>query len=279
MNDYLSTLASKLQSVGVDSPHLEARMLVAHALGVKSLSEEFSELTPHQQALIEQIVEKRAAHFPLCKILGEKGFYKYDFMVNENVLSPRPDTEVLVEAAIIAAKRQGAKTILDLGTGSGCIILSILGDVETLTGFAVDASEKALEVAVANAQNMGLENRVRFFHASWFDEDLPERLGTSFDLIVSNPPYIPSTEILELESEVKEHDPLSALDGGEDGLHHYRQIAALSAKILNPGGLILLEGGLHQENAIADIFVSSGLQRQEVIADLSGINRCIILKK
>ncbi len=281
MNDCLQNLIAKLRAAGADSPRLEAKMIQAHLLGCEESDSDLENrcLNEAQQRVADEIIEKRGRHWPLCKLLGQKGFYKYDFVVSEDVLSPRPDTEVLVEAAIDEAKAAKTETILDLGTGSGCIILSILGDVPGLRGYAVDASEKALLIAAENAERLKLDSRVKFFHGSWFDTDLPARLGTKFDMIVSNPPYIASSEIAGLEEEVKAHDPLSALDGGEDGLLHYRQIAALSAKIINPGGLILLEGGLNQENEITDIFVAAGFVLQRVVADLGGINRCIILKK
>lgn len=281
MNNYLSKLISQLKSIGADSPRLEAKLILAHILGCEDNHPilDNPDLTVEQQQKIAEIIQKRSEHWPLCKLLGEKGFYKYNFVVSEDVLSPRPDTEVLVEEAIAAAKAQNAKSILDLGTGSGCIILSILGDVEGLRGWAVDASKKALQIADSNAHRLNLDSRLSFLHASWFDEDLPARLGTTFDMIVSNPPYIASSEIDELEEEVKAHDPLSALDGGIDGMRHYRQIALLAAKIINPGGLIMLEGGLNQEKEIAEIFEAEGFSLLRIVADLGGINRCIILKK
>lgn len=280
MKDYFHNLVSALQEAGSDCPRLEAGMILKHVQksDINPLLET-KEPGANQKAEIDKIVAKRKMHFPLCKILGEKGFYKYDFFVTEDVLSPRPDTEILVEAAIAEARKKNVRTILDLGTGSGCIILSILGDVQTLEGWAVDVSEKALEVASANAKRLEMDSRVNFIHASWFDEDLPERLEVKFDLIVSNPPYIATSEIAGLEEEVREHDPLSALDGGADGLVHYRQIAKLSAKIINPGGVIFLEGGVNQENGIAEAFAEYGFALERIVADYAGINRCIILKK
>lgn len=281
MNDYLHRLLTELRKAGVDSPRLESKLILAHVLGCQDSDPQLEnpQLNLPQEQRVAEIVQKRSCHFPLCKLLGEKGFYKYNFVVSEDVLSPRPDTEVLVEAAIEEAKKAKAETILDLGTGSGCIILSILGDVDELKGYAVEVSSQALQIAKTNAKRLKLDSRIKFIHASWFDEDLPAVLGIGFDMIVSNPPYIASSEIDELEEEVKAHDPLRALDGGMDGMCHYRQIAALSSKIIKPGGLILLEGGLNQEREITDIFIAAGFQLQRFVADLSGINRCIILKK
>ena len=256
-------------------------MILAHILQ-KDISELYfscPELSPKQEQEAMAIVQKRLLHWPLCKLLGEKGFYKYNFAVSEDVLSPRPDTEILVEAAIKCAKEVSAQRILDLGTGSGCIVLSVLADVDSLQGVAVDVSAKALQIAEKNAQNLGLRKRVRFVNKSWFDADFVSVLGQDFDIIVSNPPYIPSKDIAGLDSEVKEHDPLLALDGGADGLVHYRKIAKTAFAMLKAGGFIFLEGGIDQEKQIADIFEQAGFSLQHILKDYGGINRCIILKK
>lgn len=281
MTTFLDEIIDILQNGEIDSPRFEARLIAAKVLELDS-----NELNPNevvfsegQKSQIRNMAKERLKHRPLCKILGEKGFYKYDFLVNEKVLSPRQDTEVLVEAAIAEAKKGKARKILDLGTGSGCIVLSILGDVDPLEAWAVDASAEALQVAKANAQKLELDSRVHFINASWFDEDLEKKLGTQFDIIVSNPPYIPRAEIATLDDDVKNYDPLSALDGGIDGLDHYRQIAKVCVKLLRTGGGIFLEGGIHQENDIAKIFMNEGFSLQNIIKDLSGINRCIFLKK
>ena len=256
-------------------------MILAHILQKEMSEIYFSgfKLTPKQEQEAKSIVQKRILHWPLCKLLGEKGFYKYNFVVSEDVLSPRPDTEILVEAAIKCAKDMSAQRILDLGTGSGCIILSILADVDSLQGVAVDVSDKALQVAEKNAQNLGLTKRVHFVNKSWFDADFVSTLGQDFDIIVSNPPYIPSKDIAGLDSEVKEHDPLLALDGGADGMVHYKQIAKTAFAMLKAGGFIFLEGGIHQEKQIADIFEQAGFSLSHILKDYGGINRCIILKK
>lgn len=278
---YLEEITEILKRGNIDMPQFEARMIAASVLSINVDTFLFTPpaATESQVEQMKKMAEERLTHKPLCKILGAKGFYKYDFVVNEHVLSPRPDTEILVEAAIKEAKKISAKNILDLGTGSGCIILSIMGDVPELKGWAVDASSQAMKVAKINSGRLGLDSRMTFLQASWFDENLPKLLGTKFDIIVSNPPYIPSAEIQMLDPEVKNYDPLSALDGGADGLSHYRRIAELCPQILNDGGAIFLEGGQHQEKSITDIFENKGFRLVEIIPDLSGINRCIFLKK
>lgn len=281
MINTVQKIADTLKKHHIEDAKLEARMIVASVLNVNenNLFFECPPLNEKQEKQVAALVEKRIHHYPLCKLLGKKGFYKYDFSVSEDVLSPRPDTEILVEAAITAAKGSKAKNILDLGTGSGCIILSVLGDVDGLQGVALDASSKALAIARKNAQNLGLQNRVNFVQGSWFDEDIVSRLGNNFDIIVSNPPYIPSKDIASLEEEVRAHDPISALDGGEDGLRDYRQIAKIAYFLLKNSGKIFLEGGINQEKEITAIFEQEGFFLVDILKDYGGINRCIILKK
>ena len=217
--------------------------------------------------------------YPLDKLLGEKDFYKYRFKVSEDVLSPRPDTEVLVEAAVRLVSEQKLQTVLDMGTGSGCIILSLLAEFENLTGAAIDISEKALEIAKENARRLGISNRIKFYHQSWFNEKLEQVLGERYDMVVSNPPYIATSEIDWLERDVKDHDPRLALDGGDDGYKHYRQIAKAAYGLLKQGGYILLEGGINQAEEIRKIFENENFEHKETCMDLAGIKRCIILKK
>ena len=281
MTDAVQKITEKLKAHQIEDAGLEARLILAFVLGVDENELFFAcpPLNEDQEKRAEELVQKRLQHYPLCKLLGQKGFYKYDFIVSEDVLSPRPDTEILVEAAIKYAKEKGAKKILDLGTGSGCIILSVLGDVASLNGVALDSSEKAIKIAAQNAQKLGLENRVKIAKGSWFDVDIVSRLGQDFDLIVTNPPYIPTQDIADLAEEVKAHDPMQALDGGEDGMVHYKQIAKVGYQMLKKGGKIFIEGGIGQEKQIADIFVKEGFLLVDILKDYGGINRCIILKK
>lgn len=281
MINAVQKIADILKEHQIEDAKLEARMMIASVLNIDENNLFFTcpEPNAEQKKQLEELVAKRINHYPLCKLLGKKGFYKYDFVVSEDVLSPRPDTEILVEAAIAYAKKMNAQKILDLGTGSGCIILSILGDVEKLKGIALDFSEKAIAIAKQNAQHLGLENRIKFIHGSWFDEEIVSSLGNDFDIIVSNPPYIPSQDIENLEEEVKNHDPLPTLDGGIDGMDHYRKIAAISYQMLKEKGYVFLEGGIGQEKQIAQIFEKERFILDNILKDYGGINRCIILKK
>lgn len=273
-----SQICEILATNGIESPRLEARLIMAFILQCRP-AEIFSntQFTAEQNRKAEKIIERRLQHEPLDKIFGHREFYKYDFIVNQNVLSPRPDTEILVETAISLANNN--MSILDLGTGSGCIIESILSEFPQMQGVAVDISEQSLEVARRNAANLDIDSRLRFIRADWFAADFCAHIGQKFDMIVSNPPYIPTSDIATLDTEVKNNDPLAALDGGADGLQSYRRIAEIAPTLLNDKGYILLEVGINQAHQVADIFTFQGLTLLKIVPDLNGIERCVILQK
>ena len=279
MNYSFDNIVARLSAENISSPRLEARMMLAYILDTDASTIIPSQvsLSDAQLARLEEIIAERIEHKPLCKILGTKSFYKYDFVVNEDVLSPRPDTEILVESAVALSKQFSFNKILDMGTGSGCILLSILGEIPNAIGTGIDISPTALSVARTNAKRLGYVDRCRFFNSSWFDNKFD--YGTNFDLIVSNPPYIPTKDISSLEDEVKYYDPLTALDGGADGLKDYRRIAEISSQLLNDDGFLLLEFGINQSAEVKKIFLSAGFELVDIKKDLSGKDRCIILKK
>ena len=266
----------------VPSPRLEARMILAHVLQVEpeDLSLGEVELSASSAQTLDILISQRLQHYPLDKLLGYKDFYKYRFIVSEDVLSPRPDTEILVEeAARLLQHNPSIQTLLDLGTGSGCIILSLLADFPQVCGCGVDCSLASLKIAEQNAQALGVSSRIRFKQLDWFSADFITQLGGNFPLIVSNPPYITRSEIAGLEPEVRSHDPYGALSGGEDGLDSYRRLAELSPQLLKQDGYILLESGAGQDAAIVDLFTEQGLIHIRTIPDLSGINRCVVFQK
>lgn len=280
MNIY-NHLIQQLVQAHITVPRLEAKMLLAHLLD-KDISDATileADLTPQQREELEIFIRRRIqSHEPLDKILGIKSFYKYDFMVNHNVLSPRPETEIIVEEALKLLGKKNAR-ILDLGTGSGCILLSLLKELPQSEGVGVDASPEALTVAQKNAQKLDVENQVKWVNCSWFDKDFSQKFSKVFDLIVTNPPYIPDAEIETLDPEVKNYDPRMALSGGEDGYTSYRRIAEIVPLLLTDNGYILLECGHGQAKTVADIFIKQNLSLYKIIKDLQGIERCIILKK
>lgn len=279
MNSLFEQIITKLTNVGISSPRLEARLLIAAALDIEPAQVATDVLLNDEQvAKIHSMLAQRLQHKPLDKILGHREFYKFDFAVDENVLSPRPDTEILVEEALKLLPQNEAE-ILDLGTGSGCIIESILAERPRVHGVAVDISEKSLQIARKNAENLGLNERLQFIRADWFATNFTRQLGQQFALITGNPPYIPTADISALEPEVKNYDPPAALDGGSDGFASYRRIAEIAPELLQKGGYILLEAGINQADEIAAIFIKNGLRHIRTANDLSGIARCVILQK
>ena len=280
MKDFFDNIIQKLSVAGITNPRLEARLIISEVVNCQP-SEIHSavKLTVKQQKDITHLISQRILHKPLDKILGHREFYKYDFLVNEDVLSPRADTEILVESVLQYADIKQKLKILDLGTGSGCIIETLLKELPNAEGYAVDISAKALQTAKQNAQRLNIIDRLHFVQADWFSDDFVSFFSSSFDMIVSNPPYIPSNDICKLDTEVKDYDPLLALDGGNDGYKSYCRIAELTPQLLNTNGYIFLEAGYGQAEHIADIFTVHNLKLLNIIADLSGTARCIILKK
>ena len=278
---FFHEIIQRLAAAGIPSPRLESRMILCHVLNIseQELILYDDDISTRQADEIWRIVAQRCAHKPLCKILGHKEFYKYDFCVSEDVLSPRPDTEILVEKAIELAQKHQLKNMIDFGLGSGCILLSVLAENQSLRGTGVDISDKALVVAQKNAERLNVANRCRFVRASWMQKDITETLSEKYDLFVSNPPYIPSEDIKNLDVEVKDHDPLLALDGGQDGLRDYRRLSEIATELLNPKGFILLEVGINQSQQVSAIFEQRGFICLEILSDLGGIERCIVLQK
>jgi release factor glutamine methyltransferase len=275
-----STVMQALIDAGIASPRLETRLLLAEVLQQKpSEINENTVLDGNQQTKVQKLLRRRLQHEPLDKILEHKEFYKFDFRVSKDVLSPRPDTEILVESALEYIPQEKKVKILDLGTGSGCIIISLLLERLNATGDGVDASAAALAVARDNMRQYGLENRLELIKADWFDDDFEYKIKTPYDFIVTNPPYIKTAEIANLEIEVRKYDPLTALDGGKNGYESYCRIAELAPKMLKNNGYIFIEAGCGQAENIVEIFSSNGLIWVKTINDLSGIARCIIMQK
>ena len=280
MADYFSTMVQRLAAAKIENPRLESRLLLAEVLHCKP-SEIYAgiDISDANMRKTEALLERRLQHKPLDKILGHREFYKYDFAVNEDVLSPRPDTEILLESALAILSDIPTANILDLGCGSGCIIESLLKEMPQACGVAVDISDKALAVAKKNADSHTIGTRLQFIKADWFADNFIDAFKDKFDMIISNPPYIPSADIENLEPEVKNYDPRLALDGGESGYDSYMRIAEVAPELLKDDGYILLEAGQGQAQKIVDIFASHGFAMRKTVNDLSGIARCVILQK
>jgi release factor glutamine methyltransferase len=268
-------LAECLRGRGVDTPDLDARLLVGHALGLdhSALAAAAARaLTQAEAERLEAVLARRLAHEPVARIRGSKEFWSLPFAVTPDVLVPRPDTETVVEAALAVVARDRTLRIADLGTGSGAILLALLSELPAAYWIGTDRSERALTVARRNAVDLGLADRAGFVAC-----DFADALAGSCDLVVANPPYIPSRDISSLARDVRDYDPRLALDGGPDGLSAYRAIAADAARVLVPGGSLVVELGIGQADAVAGLLARYGLAVPgEPRRDLSGRPRVVI---
>ena len=265
--------ARKLAAAGIESPRAEARLLYTHALGVTRDQALSATLQPtsEQAARFSAMVARRAAREPSAYITGHKEFWSMTFSVGSGVLVPRPETETLIEEALkLFPDRNAPLAIADLGTGSGAILLAALQEFSSATGVGFEFSERALIWARANALH---QPRAEIRFADWSEAEGP------FDLVFSNPPYIPSDEIENLDPEVARFEPRAALDGGPDGLAAYRDLARLLPRLLKAGGRAILEIGAGQAPAMEPLFRDSGLKVCRIAPDLAGIPRALVLEK
>ncbi|NPU69405.1 peptide chain release factor N(5)-glutamine methyltransferase [Bradyrhizobium sp. 83012] len=277
------TLAARLAAAGLDSPELDARLLVGHAMQL-----DLTGLVMHGQRQLSQedaqrldvLAVRRLAGEPVARILGTREFWGLELQLSADTLVPRPDTETVVELALEHLTAGGdlkrRLRIADLGTGSGAILLALLSELPRAYGVGTDISVAALETARDNARALGLADRAGFVACSF-----AAALQAPFDLIVSNPPYIPSTDIEDLAIEVRAHDPRRALDGGGDGLDAYRALIPQAARLLQPGGALVVEVGVGQSGDVATLMTEAGLAADSagVRADLGGISRAVMALK
>lgn len=265
----------RLEAAGIDTPVLDARLLLEAGAGVTRLeivTDPRRVIDDAQVAAVNALTKRREAREPVSHILGRKHFWTLDLAVNANVLTPRPETEFVVEAGLQELLPADAPhRILDLGTGTGAIILALLKDRPNATGVAVDLSEKALEVVRANAEQLGVADRLDIRQSDWA-ESLDER----FDLVVSNPPYIQTGDIDGLAPEVSRFEPRLALDGGADGFAAYRIITVALPRLLKPGAAFALEVGIGQAEGVAALAEAAGLSTAEPRRDLAGIPRVVV---
>lgn len=266
--------AARLKDGRIDSPSIDARLLLEVAAGCSRtdiLTDPYRAVTADQQAMLDGYVERRLRREPVSRILGRKGFWKIMLNVTPDVLSPRPDTEAILDVVLLACPPHQAFTMIDLGTGSGAILLATLAERAGARGVGTDISTEALAVARENAANLDLDGRCDFIRTEWatgFGDH-------SFDVVVSNPPYIPSGDIPGLDPEVRDHDPHLALDGGPDGLQAYRELAPEIRRILRPGGLFAVEIGWDQGAQVKALFEAAGFEDVIVVKDLSDRDRVV----
>jgi len=274
-----ATGAESLRAAGVIDPRLEAGSLLAHLLRhdrTYVITHANDLLTGEQFERFRVLIARRAAREPLQYIVGFQEFFKLSFEVTPDVLIPRPETELVVEAALELADRESSLSILDVGTGSGCIAISLLRELNQAHALATDIAPNALEVARSNAQRHNVSDRVTFIQADSLSR-LDQRLA--FSLIVSNPPYVPAGDIATLQREVREHEPLTALVSGADGLDHIRVLLRETPQVLHHAGYFIFEIGFGQGDAVEQLVDRKIWHLLEVKKDLQGIPRTVVLQK
>lgn len=256
--DDIYQIAKKLADVS-DTPLLDARLLSESASSAEELA---------------LFIQRRQNHEPVSKIIGRRGFWKSDFITTLDVLDPRPDSETMIETVLhTCSDTVQPYRILDIGTGSGCLLFSLLDEYPQAFGIGVDISEKALAVAKMNLGHRRAElKKMDLMHP------FPNDIGL-FDIIISNPPYIPTSDIEDLSPDVRLYDPMLALDGGPDGLNAYRALAKHIPEVLKPTGFVFLEVGIHQAESVVDLFKLAGFSHVSTQPDLGGIPRIIVFKK
>src|SRR5579872_3480877 len=273
----ISDAAAALAAAGFDEPRRRARRLVGAAVGL-SASAVFARperaLGADERGRVAAMLERALAHEPLSRIVGRREFWGLEFGLSPDTLDPRPETETVVEAMLARLPdRRRPYRFLDLGTGSGCLLLALLSEYPAAHGVGVDIAFGAAQAARGNAAALGLGERAAFVVGDW-----GAGLCGRFDAIVANPPYIASADIAGLAPEVRAHDPRRALDGGDDGLAAYRAIAADLPGLIVPGGLFAAEIGAGQDRAVAGILTQAGLAVEGIAADLVGIPRCVVAR-
>jgi release factor glutamine methyltransferase len=266
--------ALRLRAAGIGNARLDARVLLAHVVGVASDAVfEHAEIESDRIEAFDAAIARRALREPLAYITGSKEFWSLSFAVGPGVLLPRPETETLIEEALrFFSDRSAALNVLDIGTGSGCLLVAILADCESARGLGIDISDAALAYARQNALRHGVSGRSRFLNAEWCPPG-PE----TFDVVLSNPPYLSAREFEHAQPEIRHYEPRSALAAGSDGLDGMRALAPVLAKCLAPQGRGFVEAGAGQAGPAAQILAASGLEVRRFVPDLSGVPRCLVV--
>lgn len=268
---------TRLEAEGINSPTIDARILLIAATGAtrnEIVTDPYREVSPEKITILDGFIARRLKREPVAHIVGKKAFWSLELLSDARALVPRPETEVIIDYALKRFDDGTKLRVLDIGTGSGAILLALLAERKNWTGIGTDKSEAALSLAQENAKMHSLEARAEFRNTNWADG-----IDESFDLIVSNPPYIPSKDIPHLDIDVKDYDPLDALDGGETGLDPYPILFARLGELLKPNGMFLFEFGINQAKDILKIARNfEYLSEIQIVQDLSGIDRVIIGK-
>ena len=275
LSQLLEEARARLAAAGIEEPRREARLMLGHVLGEmpqRLLLEGDRAPAPECAAAFRALLARRCAREPMSHLLGYREFWSLRFRVGPAVLDPRPDSETLVQAVLDRiADRTAQLRVLDLGCGSGCLLLALLHELPAASGLGIDCSDEALAVARENADSLRLAGRAAFARGNW-----TRSVSGRFDVVISNPPYIPTAEIAGLMPEVAQYEPKGALDGGADGLAAFRAIAAEVAPVLMPHGFVALEIGQGQGEDVKAIFTAAGFSWVAAARDLGGIERVLI---
>lgn len=270
-------VVARFREAGIETPELDARLLLSAATGiddVRLIADPDVVIETGPLAKLKTLVEGRLAGKPVSRLIGTREFWGLDFTLSAATLDPRPDSETLVELVLAnVADKNAAVRVLDFGTGSGCLLLALLSELTGAQGVGIDCSQDAVRMARQNAAKLGLDDRALFQTGNW-----GEGLDAAFDIIVSNPPYIPSADLEALSREVREHDPERALDGGADGLDAYRCVFPEMQRLLAQDGFGAVEFGIGQSEDVADIAQDAGLDVYGVATDLGGVQRVLMVK-
>jgi release factor glutamine methyltransferase len=281
--ELMISISERLKQVGIDNPQLDAKFFVAHACDVEpsSLYSGSSLEVPEDKIeIINSYVKRRLDKEPVFRILGKREFWSLEFELSPETLEPRPDSETVIEAILENVSKQKALDIVDMGTGTGCLLLSALSEFPRAKGVGIDIASGAVETAMKNARNLGLSDRSKIVNVNWGDVDFSSMVcGLTekgyFDVVIANPPYIPREDIELISSEVKNHDPIRALDGGEDGLDAYRTLSEKSAQLLKKGGMVFFEVGINQAEDVKQMLEKKGFVECKTKKDLAHIDRCV----
>ena len=270
-------VVARFREAGIETPELDARLLLSAATGiddVRLIADPDVVIETGPLAKLKTLVEGRLAGKPVSRLIGTREFWGLDFTLSAATLDPRPDSETLVELVLAnVADKNAAVRVLDFGTGRGCLLLALLSELTGAQGVGIDCSQDAVRMARQNAAKLGLDDRALFQTGNW-----GEGLDAAFDIIVSNPPYIPSADLEALSREVREHDPERALDGGADGLDAYRCVFPEMQRLLAQDGFGAVEFGIGQSEDVADIAQDAGLDVYGVATDLGGVQRVLMVK-
>ena len=266
-------LCNNFLTIGIETPELDARIILKEVLSLDDKDLILKESLDIPEEMIEKIItieSRRLNGEPISKIFKKRDFYNSTFVISNDVLDPRPETELIVEIANNYINKNEVKNILDLGTGSGCILLSILNENRMINGLGIDLSKEAISIAKQNSKKLNLETQSNFLVSNWMSS-----VNYKYDLVVSNPPYIASEDIKKLSKSVKIYDPILSLDGGDDGLNSYRLIASDLKRIISMNALIIIEIGYNQSLQVIDIFKKNDFKLIKKYNDINGLDRVL----